>query len=1560
MKKIFSAIVLLVILFVSKNSSATHIMGSEMEYKRVGNDSFLITIYVHKDCKGIFSSPPILIIDGVGFNYSDTVKSSLIACKDVTNTCDTCTRCGDANSCNGYGYPNGVNTACNFNYGIERLTYEYLFVVPSNLNSSDCKFRISFTNNARNGAITTCCANGNLYIYTEIDRCLSVQNTSPKFNQIMPNILYVGYCYSIDWGATDMVDNDSISYHLSPAYDAYNQPCTYQGNYTYQYPLSYTGIGKFNPATCKGFMLDTITGMMYFKPMQQQVFQAAVKIKEWRLINNTMTQISETIRDMQFIVLVAKYSNKNPAPRGKYNDTICAGMATSIEGNYLEDTNKNDKINVWIQPKLAGSVDWYLQNANKTYWSLAFQSQLSDTLIGQDSFKVNYKDNNCQQGSTLSKMYYINYKSCPTFPIQRNYTQLACGKIQCEAVNNSFNTYIYKWVMPGPTGNSISGAQTTVAAKSAGPYYITLMIKDSNGYVWQGYTDTLNIPNLLYVDIGNDLTTCRNSIVNLKAKVYNDTGTVKYYWNGSSTAGTDSLTFNIKNDTAIYIKITDSTGCDAYDTINIKTFPTLSNMLKSSYSTCFNDSIKLLANNSYYNTVLWGNGSTSNYIYAHTTGTYTVDVSDSNRCPNSFSTNVKIIDYPSGSVWLKDTSQIHGKIRTGTLSNPDLICMGDTSFFEISQPNLYSNSQYNTTWSVSNSSYIYSASFGYQYKGAWGTIPASKTSNLKLYLKPSIKDIDTVYGVHLYLQDITGRCDTILLLYIKVLRPPSVNLGNDTIVCPLTPLTLKTSCSVNKSLLLFEWDSIKTYTNDTLRVIENKDITHFVYITDTFGCTGHDSINIIMDTTTKADLGPDRSFCPGATIILSVGYKKPSIKILWSTNDTTSSITTSKPGTYWVKVSNPVGCNAYDTIKIDTIQKAPTGAKLDKNGGLFNGNYNTGTISNPDNICLGDSTSYQIIPPSGYNNSQYNTKWVVTSSPVIRTSNGFSYPAALYIYNKSVGGQAATISILSNNKYADSLLYITFTIQDLVSKCDTTIIRYIEIVSPPKVSLNRDTAFVCTGQSFTFKAYATNNHAPYTFYWNGSTKTDSFTVSKNTSSNYYIVTLDSASCSTTKYFRYEVIKYPTVNLGKDMSLCQNNILKIGSGHWDSNYDVVWNNGSSSDSIIPATQGDYMLTVSTKIANCSSADTIHIQIYPTLSSSIIADKTFSGIARTGSINDPDEACPNRLCKYQLLSPTGYSNSQYGSAWGLASNPIVKTVKGATPITYIYTSPTTSYNGYVEFTPSSNFTDSLIMVVFPLRNMAGNCDTNIIRYIKIKPSILYLGPDTTICNGQPYILDAGAATDYLWNTGDTTQKISVKTTGIYFVSINTKAACFERDTISIKIYKSSTAVFSYTLQPSINPKAYKFSPSDTTQTNYNWDFGDFSNSKSISPLHVFNQNGVYKTILTINENTPCALLDSQYIIINTSVPNIVASHQFTLYPNPTTGKVYISHSLSHAGVLHISVYDQTGKLLMQPQKYQTNSGTSETELVFPESYSEGLYLVRVSYNNEIYNLRLVKMK
>lgn len=104
---------------------------------------------------------------------------------------------------------------------------------------------------------------------------------------------------------------------------------------------------------------------------------------------------------------------------------------------------------------------------------------------------------------------------------------------------------------------------------------------------------------------------------------------------------------------------------------------------------------------------------------------------------------------------------------------------------------------------------------------------------------------------------------------------------------------------------------------------------------------------------------------------------------------------------------------------------------------------------------------------------------------------------------------------------------------------------------------------------------------------------------------------------------------------------------------------------------------------------------------------------------------------------------------------------------------------------------------------------------------------IGPDTTICLGVPYTVDAGISIPgqtYLWSTGDLTQMVNISTPGLFWVDVTAPNGCIATDTVLINAKLSPMVNLGpdgYACGPTVldagNPGAsYMWNTGDTTQT------------------------------------------------------------------------------------------------------------------------------------------------
>ena len=99
----------------------------------------------------------------------------------------------------------------------------------------------------------------------------------------------------------------------------------------------------------------------------------------------------------------------------------------------------------------------------------------------------------------------------------------------------------------------------------------------------------------------------------------------------------------------------------------------------------------------------------------------------------------------------------------------------------------------------------------------------------------------------------------------------------------------------------------------------NNSGTYYVTITDNNGCTGVDSIAVTVIPTITATGDP---ICNSEPMILDAGPNDASY--LWSTGQTSETITPDSTDTYYVTVTGESGCTATADYWINVTQENPT------------------------------------------------------------------------------------------------------------------------------------------------------------------------------------------------------------------------------------------------------------------------------------------------------------------------------------------------------------------------------------------------------------------------------------------------------------------------------------------------------------------------------------------------------------------------------------------------------------------------------------------------------------
>lgn len=289
-----------------------------------------------------------------------------------------------------------------------------------------------------------------------------------------------------------------------------------------------------------------------------------------------------------------------------------------------------------------------------------------------------------------------------------------------------------------------------------------------------------------------------------------------------------------------------------------------------------------------------------------------------------------------------------------------------------------------------------------------------------------------------------------------------------------------------------------------------------------------------------------------------------------------------------------------------------------------------------------------------------------------------------------------------------------------------------------------------------------------------------------------------------------------VNLGADSTICPGNTIILNAHLGYVSY--LWQNGSSDSTFIVTQPGQYYVSVTDACGNQFS-DTINVSPHAPVPVSLGPDRTMCK-GDTLHINAPSG----------FLSYTWQPNYNISSltAQQVVVSPLVDTI----------------YSVKAELTPGCFGFDTVHI------------------HVNTSPPIS-LGPDKSFCSGDSLVLNAGPGfTSYQWNTGQTSQQITVFNTGIYQVNAITAQGCHSYDTMQVvSIYP--LPVINLDHRSLLCKGEARVLNAGTGYTSYQWSTGASTASITVQAL------GLYS--VTVTDNNGCKGSDSTRISVIAPSPS-----------------------------------------------------------------------------------------
>ncbi len=364
-------------------------------------------------------------------------------------------------------------------------------------------------------------------------------------------------------------------------------------------------------------------------------------------------------------------------------------------------------------------------------------------------------------------------------------------------------------------------------------------------------------------------------------------------------------------------------------------------------------------------------------------------------------------------------------------------------------------------------------------------------------------------------------------------------------------------------------------------------VTMIVY-DSTFTDTVTQTINVFG--VSPFNLGPDTLICNSSSY--TIGATILGASYLWSTGATTSHITVTTPGTYYLKASlGP--CFEIDTIVInfapgpsvnlgaDTTLCYVTAYTIDAGNPGMNYLWSNGSTDQVINI--NSTGTYTVTVTNGICTQTDSILVNLFNPPPLFLGNddvlctgdsiiiGYPVTNASYLWNN--GATTAQLTITSAGTYIQTVT---------IGSCTATDTLSLNFVPEPVINLGPD-SLLCNTPSLILDA---GSNPGYTYLWSTGETTYSIVANSTTT---YTVTVNNGTCDRTDAISLTFAEVLPFSLGNDTTACQGTSVQFSSSA--TNVNFLWSTGDTTSSINVTNSGTYWLT--TFVGSCSQGDTITI-------------------------------------------------------------------------------------------------------------------------------------------------------------------------------------------------------------------------------------------------------------------------------------------------------------------------------------------------------------------------------
>jgi len=922
-----------------------------------------------------------------------------------------------------------------------------------------------------------------------------------------------------------------------------------------------------------------------------------------------------------------------------------------------------------------------------------------------------------------------------------------------------------------------TGAQTSsVTVSNEGYYKVTATNSQTCSRTDSIFVKVNANPN---VQISAPQYICYGGVTTMTAS-----GAISYQWSTGETSSTVSVAPSAT--TTYMVTGYDAKGCQTTVSkmLNVEALPTIA--VSGVKTLCKGQTTTLTATGG--TTYLWDNGTTGNSITVtpSTSQSYVVTVVNAHGCSSSLSTNVVVNALPQ--VVITGNNMIcAGGMATLTASGGTAyawsngpqtasVSVSEAGYYKVTVTNAQNCSAKDSVYLTVNANPVVQITGNnYVCAGSIGTLTASG-ANTYLWNTEEVAPTITVMPSSATTYTVTGYdtngCSTMVSRVMNVEALPIIQVLGTKTICAGQSTTLTATGGTQ-----YAWTTGDTISNVVVAPTTTQ--SYVVTVTNGYGCSTSTAVNITVNPLPNVVFNGNTTICSGTTTtITAVGASS----YVWSTGAQTGNVNIAQTGTYYVTATNALSCSKVDSVFVKVNPRPVV------------------QISGSNHVCAG---SAQTLTASGANSYQWSTGEVgsdISIAPTTNTTysvtgydtNGCStmvqkvvnvedVPVVQILGNRTIcQGQSTVLTALGGTSYVwsngnntqDIAVFPNISSSYTVTAfsdfgCTATSTAVVTVNALPSIIFSGNNN-ICQGESTQISVSGGNSYV-----WSTGATGNSITVSAP--GVYRVNATNSLNCVRTDSITVTVWDNPSVSVSGASLVCQGEVTALTASGANS---YVWSTGEggAAISVMPMETTSYNVigydehgcsTTVSKVVNVENSPAVFISGNLSICHGETTTLTASdATAYQWSTGDTTAAIAVASQGSYTVTASSVNGCQGFASVTVVDNPVpIFTLNSVNTICENTTEvlSVTGDNNYVWSTgdTAAQITISAGGIYTVTATNAYGCEQASSTYVTqlAAPTLEVVGV-TDLCQGDTTsIVALSDATEFVWNTGESTSSIEV---------------------------------------------------------------------------------------------------------------------------------------------------------------------------------------------------------